>query len=256
MAAAGVTISAILVTHDRPGLLRDALASVAAQRVAPLELRLADDGEVPLGDALEAPGVLELAVIPCSARQVAAARNRAARGARGEVLAFLDDDDRWLPEHLAGFAAAFRDPAVAIAYRDAAIVSEELDGAGARHERGRRVIARDWDAEVMRHDDFVPPSALAIRRGLFERLAGFDESFRYSEDWDLLLRAAHVARPLRVPGVTAEVRMRRDGHLSQEAGAERRACLDRLAARHGLPPLAMKTFWEVAAAVGGGEEPS
>jgi hypothetical protein len=40
--------------------------------------------------------------------------------------------------------------------------------------------------------------------------------------------------------------MRDGGHLSQESGAERRACLERLAARHGLPPLVIKTFWEVA----------
>ncbi len=249
MAICQVTISAILTTRDRPSLLPDALASVAAQRVAPLEIRLADDGEAPVGQALHALSVLKLVVIRCEARRVASARNLAAREARGEVLAFLDDDDLWLPDHLAGFAEIFRDRSVKIAYRDAAIVLEEVDSAGVRLELGHRVIAREWDAELMSHDDFVPPSALAIRRDLFERLAGFDESFPHSEDWDLLLRAARVTRPRRVAGVTVEVRMRAEGHLSQEAGDERRACLSRLAERHGLPPLEIKTFWEVAPVV-------
>ena len=58
--------------------------------------------------------------------------------------------------------------------------------------------------------------------------------------------------PLRVPGVTVEVRLRDGGampNVSGERGAERRACLERLAARHGLEPIAIKTFWEVAADV-------
>lgn len=254
MRPGGVTISAILVTHDRPALLPDALASVAAQRVPALEVRLADDGDAPVGFDLDVPGLLELAVIPCDARRVATARNRAARGARGDVLAFLDDDDRWLPDHLAGLASAFRDPAVGVAFRDAVIVREEVAPDGTRRERERRVIARDWNPELMRSDDFVPPSALAIRRELFEALGGFDESFRFSEDWDLLLRAARVTTPCRVAGRTVEVRMRDAGHLSQEAGAERRDCLARLAERHRLPALEVKTFWEVAAAVMAAEE--
>ena len=103
-------------------------------------------------------------------------------------------------------------------------------------------------AELMRHDDFIAPSAMAVRRSLFERLGGFDTSFRFSEDWDFLLRAAVHTRPRRVSGVTCEIRLREAGNASLDRGPERRACLDRLASRHGLPALEIKTFWEVAAA--------
>jgi hypothetical protein len=130
------------------------------------------------------------------------------------------------------------------------MVREEVDADGRRREIERRGIARDWDPAVMARDDYVPPSAVAVRRDLFEVLQGFDESFRYSEDWDFLLRAARRVTPRRVPGATVEVRMRDHGHLSGERGAERRAALDRLAARHGLPALAIKTFWDVAGDVG------
>ena len=44
-------------------------------------------------------------------------------------------------------------------------------------------------------------------------------------------------------------RMRGDGNLSQDAGPERRECLQRLSERHRLPHLEVKTFWEVAEAV-------
>lgn len=245
-------ISAILVTRDRPLLLADALRSVAAQAAPPLETRIADDGEQPLDRAALPGGLLELVVVPGGDRQAGGSRNRAAAGAAGEVLAFLDDDDRWLPEHLERLGAAFDDPAVEVAYADAAVIRERVEG-GLRIPVARRVIARDWDPELMRTDDYVPPSALAVRRGAFEALGGFDTSFRYSEDWDFLLRAARRTPPRRVPGIGAEIRLRPAGNASADLTATRIACLERLAARHGLPPLVPRTFWEVATIAGPGD---
>ncbi len=243
------TVSVVVVTRDRPELLRDALRGIAAQTYPALEVRIADDGEMAVDLNSLPTGTLELVVIPVEVGLAAAARNRGAAQARGEVLAFHDDDDRWLPEHLAGLAAAFRDPEVEFAWRDCAVVREEILADGARREIDRRVIARDWDLDLMRSDDYLPPSAWGMRRSLFQRLAGFDETFRFSEDWDFVMRAAALTTPRRVPGVTVEVRMREQGNLSRDAGPERRECLQRLSERHRLPPLAIKTFWEVAAAV-------
>jgi O-antigen biosynthesis protein len=239
------TVSVIVVTRDRLQLLRDALASVAAQTRPPLEIRIADDGDVALDVAAIAAGGIRTEVVRSTARHTAASRNLAARGAQGGVLAFLDDDDRWLADHLAGFEAAFSSGDTQLAYRDVAVVRERIEN-GARLESARRVIARDWDEALMRTDDFIAPSALAVRREFFESLGGFDESFRFSEDWDFLMRAGRVSRPLRVPGVSVEVRMRDSGHLSGDRGPERRACLARLSERHLLPALEPKTFWEVA----------
>jgi len=250
MAGRSPTVSVVVVTRDRPALLADALRGIAAQRLLPLEVRIADDGERPVRHDLPCGGSPERVIVPVGAGLAAVARNRGSAGARGEVLAFHDDDDLWLPDHLSGLAAAFRDPAVGFAWRDSVIVREHVAPDGIRSERDRRVIARDWDADLMRHDDYLPPSAWGVRRSLFERLGGFDETFRFSEDWDFVLRAAAHTTPLRVAGVTVEVRLRPHGNLSSEAGPERRECLRRLAARHGLPALEPKTFWEVALAVG------
>jgi glycosyltransferase involved in cell wall biosynthesis len=249
------TVTAVVVTRDRPRLLADALAGVARQSRPPIEVRIGNDGGPDIGEALAALGAIGTSVIRTGAGGAAAARNRAARGARGEALAFLDDDDRWLPGHLEGLAAALADPAVEIAFADCAVVREELGPGGARAELARRVIAHDWDDALMRHDDFIPPSAIMVRRPLFERLGGFDESFRYSEDWDFLMRAAVLTAPRRVPGVSVEIRMRATGNASADFGEERLDCLRRLSARHGLPAIEPKTFWEVAEAVAGTRSP-
>ena len=248
---AAPTISVIVVTRDRPALLADALADVLAQSHAPLELRLADDGDVAVVESLPELPLLELTAIRGRFGRAGAARNAAAAEARGDVLAFLDDDDRWRADHLEGFARAFADdPSLAFAWRDCEVVREVVGADGTRTTGGRTTIARDWDDELMRTNDYLPPSGWAVRRELFERLGGFDELFRFSEDWDFVLRAAVVTRPRRVPGATVEVRLRPEGNASADFGEERRECLTRLAARHGLPPLEMRTFWEVALAMG------
>ena len=248
------TVGVIAVTRDRPVLLADALASVAAQTVAPLEVRIADDGDASAAAVVAGAGLLEVTLLEVDVRNPGAARNRAAAGARAEVLAFLDDDDRWRPAHLAGLVGAFSDPTCAIAYRDCAVVRERLEPDGRRVDLETRSIEREWEPGVMAENDYVPPSTLAVRRSLFERLGGFDEGFTCSEDWDFLLRAAHLVAPRRVPGVTVEVRLRQHGNVSAARGPERQACLDRLAARHALAPLTIKTFWEVANDVGLREE--
>jgi GT2 family glycosyltransferase len=240
------TLSVILATCDRPALVADALRSVAMQTRPPIDVRIGDDGVTPAADAVEVPAGLPVTWVRTRAGCAAAARNLAAHGARGEVLAFLDDDDRWLPLHLERLASAFDDPAVELAYTDAVVVREQVDRAGARIELERRTLARGWDPQMMRVNDWIAPSAFAVRRSRFESLGGFDATFTMSEDWDFLLRAARHATPHRVAGVTVEVRMRESGNHSADFGPERRACLARLAARHGLPPLEPRTFWEVA----------
>src|SRR5262249_17892716 len=109
------TVSVIVVTRDRPAFLADALAGVAAQEEGAPGGRVGDDGGGSSVAVVEPLPLLEVTLLPLSIGQAGAARNAAAAGARGEVLAFLDDDDVWMPGHLAGLSAAFADPGVGLA---------------------------------------------------------------------------------------------------------------------------------------------
>ena len=244
------SISVIVTTRDRPALLADALRGVAAQTFAAMEVRLADDGDVPAIESLPELPLLELTALHARWGSAGAARNAAVAGARGDVLAFLDDDDCWRPDHLAGLAGVFTDPGTRFAWRDCEVIRERVGDRGEREALARVVIERDWDDALMRTNDYLPPSAWGVRRSLFEELGGFDATYRFSEDWDFVLRAAALTAPRRVPGVTVEVRLREVGNASADFGPERLDCLRRLARRHGLPPLEPRTFWEVAHAMG------
>jgi glycosyltransferase involved in cell wall biosynthesis len=242
-----IAFTVLVTTRDRPALLEDALASIARQTLRPLEVRLADTGAAPA--RVGAHGALSLTVLEAPGLTAAQARNLAAEDAGGEAFAFLDDDDRWLPDHLAGLAAALAVSSARFAFRDCAVIQERVDAKGMREDLARRTIARDWDDALMQTDDYAPPSAWGVERSLFEELRGFDAAFRFSDDWDFLLRARRVTLPVRAPGVSVEVRMREGGNASADFGPERLADLRRLEARHGLPTLEPKTFWEVAETV-------
>src|SRR5271166_425875 len=93
-------VSVVVPTCDRPTLLREALVSIRALQGPDLtfEILICDNGIAPETRALaEEFGAIYL---KATTRGASAARNAGIRAATGEFLAFLDDDDVWLPGHL------------------------------------------------------------------------------------------------------------------------------------------------------------
>lgn len=141
--SAAPLVSVVIPTHNRPGLLREALASVAAQTCTDWEVVVVDDGSTPPIDAAE----LETIVGPRlrlvrheQPRGVAAARNSGFAAARGELIAQLDDDDRLAPEALSAAAAALRDADVAFIGVDA--FGDEADDVNLRQRSATRRALR------------------------------------------------------------------------------------------------------------------
>lgn len=86
----------IIPTHDRPDLLRAAIRSVRDQRVDEIEIIVVDDASDP-------PVVVNDDIVLVRHDRPlgpAAARNAGVAAARGRAVAFLDDDDLWLPDRL------------------------------------------------------------------------------------------------------------------------------------------------------------
>jgi glycosyltransferase involved in cell wall biosynthesis len=198
--ASAPEISVIIPTRNRRALLAETLASALAQESVSLEVIIVDDGSTDDTQAyLASIGDARVRVLRQDPRRgVSAARNRGVRAARGEWVAFLDDDDLWLPERLRTLIDIAIDSDAEFAYNDVKVINEK----GRKLELAKAPPPEDLEAQLWRTGTITGPSAVIARRELVTRMDGFDLGLDYLADWDLWLRfaavapAAHCPRPL------------------------------------------------------------
>jgi glycosyltransferase involved in cell wall biosynthesis len=181
-------VTAIIPTCGRPLLLERALRSVAAQAVAPDEVIVVDDAGGIHRD------VIRLALAKCGlnrARIVAnsrvkgasGARNTGAESAKGELLAFLDDDDEWLPTYLSEAIARFRSTTVDMLAAD--LLYRYDDGS---ERPGKTAPDRLAPELFLTRNPGLVGSNFILRRRLYLEIGGFNEWLPASEDMDFGLR--------------------------------------------------------------------
>ncbi|MGH9840440.1 MAG: glycosyltransferase [Blastocatellia bacterium] len=187
-------ISVIIPTWNRGEVLETALRSVIGQRYDHWEAIVVDDGsddgtEEKIGPFLADP---RFRYLRREHKGVSAARNCGLQQARGEVIAYLDSDNSWLPNYLQTVAAALaRDHELQSVYT-AQLVEHLTEG---------HVFIRghEFDRQWMRRENYIDLNVFAHRRSLYERLGGFDERMDRLVDWDFIARCAEESLPRYLP---------------------------------------------------------
>lgn len=181
------TVSVIIPTYNRAWSLRETVDSVLAQDYPDFDLFVVDDGSTDDTQALLAAYGDRITIVRQSNQGVSAARNRGIDASSGELIAFLDSDDRWLPEKLSRQVDWFTH------HPDALICQTEEIWI----RNGRRVNPKNRHKkpagnifEKSLHLCLVSPSAVMIKRRLFDGVGNFDENMPACEDYDLWLRIA------------------------------------------------------------------
>jgi GT2 family glycosyltransferase len=172
-----------------------------------------------------------------------AASNLAVALSGGDAIALLDDDDLWLPDHLADLMAAL-DAGADLAYSDAELVYVDRAAGLPMPVLARRLFALEADSAFVRRYNPMVPSAMVVRRSLFDSLGGFQVARGHHWDWDFLLRAlAAGASVRRVARATVVYTLDRGGDNQSARRGEMRESVRALGQHHALATEAAHTFW-------------
>jgi glycosyltransferase involved in cell wall biosynthesis len=230
-------VTVAIPTRGRWPLLSVTLASALAQRDVDVEVVVVDDGSRDQTAArLAELSDRRLRVVSNEhPRGVAAARNRALAEARGQWLAFLDDDDLWAPKKLRAQLAAAGATGADFAYAAAVVVDERYVPF---HEPPLPDPER-LAAELSRANVVPAGSSNVIARTeLLHAVGGLDERFGELDDWDLWLRLARAGRAAVCPEVLVAY-VEHAGNMPTARHTDLLADLDLLMRKHAAaePPL-------------------
>jgi glycosyltransferase involved in cell wall biosynthesis len=211
-------VTVIIPTYNRGWVVQEAIDSVLDQDFNDYELIVVDDGsDDNTREILGAYGKA-ITVLQQSNRGVSAARNRGIAEAAGRLIAFLDSDDLWLPRKLTTQVKFFAENADAVInqtqeiwIRNGVRVNPKK-----RHHKFSGMIFERSLALCL-----VSPSAVMIKKSLFDAVGGFDEDLPACEDYDLWLRIScrYPAHLIDFPLI-----IKRGGHddqLSKAAGLDK-----------------------------------
>jgi GT2 family glycosyltransferase len=203
-------VSVIIPTFNRSRLVREAVESVLAQRQAgAFELVVVDDGSRDDTEAVLAPYRDRLRILRQENRGVSAARNAGVEASRGEWLTFLDSDDLWLPAKLQAQRAYVQArPETRICQTGEIWIRNGVRVNPCTHHR--KADGDVFFASLRRC--LVSPSAVMLRRDLFDAVGCFDETLPACEDYDLWLR---IARDSPVALIDRPLVIKRGGHADQ-----------------------------------------
>lgn len=222
--------SVIIPTCNRPHYLAQAVQSVMAQEKASFEIIVVNDGDpLPPFSADSRLRQLENA-----RRGAIAARNLGVAAARGEVIAWLDDDDALLgTEYLLKAGEALRAGA-GLVHCDGEMVFD--DG------RAKRPFAHEATAESLAVNNTILISGVCYPRRLHDELGGFDPALPYYADWDWYIRVARAGQRIsRIATANVAIRIHAQNTSGDATFKARQANLNALSHKHHLGPLTLKT---------------
>jgi glycosyltransferase involved in cell wall biosynthesis len=223
-ACAGLPLVTVVVpTYRRELSVGRAVQSVLEQSFRDFELIVvddaSDDGTLARLARINDP---RLSLFTLSEnRGPAAARNVGIRNARGRYVAFLDSDDRWLPDKLEK----------QLAFMEARRHDVRLSCTGYRYVNpATGDVAERLGKPLLKYDDFLngcrcaPGSTLVAETSLFRETGLLNEELRRLEDWEWLLRATARSHVGVVQEALSEVHMRLTGRglyqLVKDAGGK------------------------------------
>ncbi len=202
------SISVVIPTYNREGLLRETLDAVLRQTRAANEIIVVDDGSTDGTSAVLAGFDARITIIRVLNGGDLAARNVGLRAATGDLVGFCDDDDLWGPEFLATMSRQWSSELGLLAcycnfrllQADGLSPRTKFDDAPAGYWVGLRpsddggVFDRPFGERLIEFQPFFP-SCMMVDRSRFLSLGGWDEGVSRSIGCDFATALLVSMRP-------------------------------------------------------------
>lgn len=199
MGVQGPLVSIIIPNFNYSRYLAQAIESVLGQSYRHVEVIVIDDGSSDDSEAILRRYGDQIRWYRQARQGVAAARNRGVEVSRGELVAFLDADDFWLPLKLERQVARWvGDPEVGFVHCGARIIDEGGDTVEVQLDGQEGWVAKEM-LLFRRLAIVCAGSGALMPRVVFDAIGGFDPRLSTSADWDLCYRVAVQRRVAFVP---------------------------------------------------------
>ncbi len=204
------TVSVVIASFNSGRTIAEALDSVLAQDYRPLDIVIVDDGST--DDTLRAlqPYLDSVRVFSQANAGPAAARNTALQHAQGELVAFVDADDVWLPGKLSAQVRLLEArPEIGAVCTRWQPWHADADGAYRMPTPMRHLTVGDqidpercgWRYTHLLLGSEMLTSAVMMRRQVIDELGPFDPTLRNGEDYDYWLRLSRIRQIVRLASV-------------------------------------------------------
>jgi len=170
--SASPLVSVIVPSFNHAPYLRECIDSVLSQDHAPLELIVVDDGSTDDSLAILQSYGTRITLLQQRGGRQARARNLGLGVAQGELVAFLDSDDRYRPGRISAAVAAFAQHSqAALVWAD----HQTIDGAGRLLDGVRWTPPSGDFSRVLIAGNPICNATATVRRAVLDEIGGFDE---------------------------------------------------------------------------------
>jgi len=187
-----VRVSVVIPTYNYAKHISGAVDSVLAQTYHDYEIIVVDDGSTDDTREVLASYGDSISVVYQENGGVSSARNQGVLAASGEFIAFLDADDRWVPEKLEK-QVAFMDanPQFVMSYTDMShVAGDRLVNKSYLHENGYHHFGSGRIYEQILQEGFIFTPTVLIKKACFQEVGLFDPFLATCQDVDMWLRIA------------------------------------------------------------------
>lgn len=201
-------VSIIMTTMNRAKIIQNSINSVINQTYDNWELIIINDGGENIQEIVNRFGDSRIRYIHFEKNQGKShANNIGIESSRGEIIAYLDDDDRWYSNHL---DITINELLITknrqFVYTDYVKVECIIDNKLQEQFPQKKEIVENQTARVffVKEMNHIPNFAMVHKKELFDKVGKYDTTLDYYEDWDMIRRFSYITPFFHIPEVTGE----------------------------------------------------